>query len=266
MVPFTFTPAPPEIHLTNAPLERVLGQVRFSRAPELIEPEVEKALAADLKDYPVRDTVQGVALQLPGMQPQVESFRTFEDAEGAWKVTVASDFVALETGRYDSRSDFLSRLGRVLEAVAGVGAPPRVTRIGIRYLDRIVDPVGLANLVNPALLGWLPELADSDEVLNHQILQTLLHAPDGASKVQVRSLCLPENVSFDPLIQPVPKRSWVLDIDAFDETPTTFVPAATVDAVNALSQHAYSVFRWATTAAFLTRYGGTSAAKEGDHS
>jgi uncharacterized protein (TIGR04255 family) len=264
MVPFTFTPAPTEIHLTRAPLERVLGQVRFSRSPELVEPEAEKALAARLKDYPVRDTVLGVGLQLPGMQPQVESFRTFEDAEGAWKITVSSDFIALETGRYDSRSDFLARFERVLDAVADLGAPPRVTRVGMRYLDRIVDPTGLATLVNPALLGWLPELADPDQALNHQILQTLLQDPDGASKVQVRSLCLPENVSFDPLIQPVPSRSWVLDIDAFDETTSAFVPAGLLRTVTALAQHAYSVFRWATTPAFLSRYGAASNNSEGD--
>jgi uncharacterized protein (TIGR04255 family) len=226
--------------------------------PEIVDDENERVLAKLLEDdYPVRGLVQGVVLPLPGMStpPTPEHFRTFEDTEGLWKATVAPDFIALETSRYASRKDFLARLERLLSARGQVKAPPRVTRVGIRYTDRIENPQGLVEIVHPSLLGFLPELTEPDESLSNQVVQALLSDPSTGAQVQVRSLCLPPGLLFDSSIPPVPVQSWVLDIDSFNESPTAFEASALTDIVSTLAERAYQVFYWSVTDRFRDEFG-----------
>jgi uncharacterized protein (TIGR04255 family) len=257
-VSFDFGFVPEEVPLKTAPLVRVLCQIRYSPVPELVDDESERALASLLEgDYPIRGLVQGVVLPLPGMAtpPSPEHFRTFEDTESHWKVTLAPDFIGLETGQYDSRKDFLERLEKLLDALGTVRRPPKVTRVGMRYTDRIVSPQGLKGIVRPSLLGILPELTNPDEVLNNQVVQALLNDPESGSHVQVRSLCLPPNVLFDPSIQPVASQSWVLDIDAFNESSRMYETKSLVGTVSILAERAYQVFYWSVTDEFRTQFG-----------
>lgn len=257
-MPLDFQVYPDEVVLTDAPLIRVLCQIRYSAVPELVDNENERALAKLLTEQlPVRGLVQGMVLPLQAISAPVaqgEHFRTFEDPVGTWKATVAPDFVALETTQYGRRDEFLTSLAPVLRAVETVSRPPRVTRIGIRYTDRILNPEGVDALVHPALLGLLPELTDHDMVEN-QVVQTLIRDLPSARKVQVRSLCLPEGVSFDPSIDPVSVPSWVLDIDAFNESLRIWEHEVLMNEVEVLAKRAYQVFHWATRDAFRARYG-----------
>jgi uncharacterized protein (TIGR04255 family) len=230
----------------------------------LVDDENERVLARHLADLlPVRGLVQGMVLPLPGMSPsqnRVEQIRTFEDTDGVWKASVAPDFLALETTRYSRRADFLHRLRPVLDALNEVVTPPRVTRIGMRYTDRITDPEGLTSLANTALLGMLAEIEHAEWVEN-QVLQTLLVDSGTGTKVQVRSLCLPPHVGFDPSIEPVGVRSWVLDIDAFEEKPRRWESSVLVDAVEVLAKRSYQVFHWAVTDEFRARYAASPQGK-----
>lgn len=253
MVQFRFDPPPAEIPLPAAPLIRAIAQVRFTRVPELVTPQAEAALAAALRRFPIRGQAEGIAW-VPGGEPLRESYKTFEDLEDRWKITIAPDFLALETTNYVSRSDFVATLQEVLTGLSGVQAPPRVTRVGMRFIDRIENPSNLSALLNPALLGWIPDT--DDETLVHQIHQVLLLHPDKSAQVQVKSLCLPPGVSVDPAIPPIDQRSWVLDIDAFTEQRKAFEVEGIVGTVRRLAEMAYSVFRWSTTTEFLRRYGG----------
>jgi uncharacterized protein (TIGR04255 family) len=255
VLPFSFDVVPEEVHLKEAPLIRVLCQIRYSATPELVEAEAERALAeAVAADYPVRGSVQGVTIQF-GEQPVgvQELYRTYEDVAGQWKVTVAPEFVALETSNYEKRDDFLSRLSRVLQAIDEVRRPPQVQRVGIRYTDRVENPSDLTSMVNPALLGWLPNLND-DSVLEHQIVQVLLRHPATGHALQVRSLCLPPGVIFDGTIPPVDTSSWVLDVDAYDEHLATFDVQALSATARALAERSYQVFYWSVSDAFRDRY------------
>lgn len=264
---FDLKHVPDEVALVDAPLVRVLCQVRYSSVPELVDDDSERVLARLLEErLPVRGLVQGMVLPLPGFAaspPQAEHFRTFENPEGSWKATIAPDFVALETTHYDRRHDFLERLAPLLAAVDDVSRPPRVTRVGIRYTDRIVNPEDLPDLVNPALLGLLPELADRD-IMENQVLQTLIADSETSSKIQVRSLCLPGGVGFDPSIPPVSDRSWVLDIDAYNETSRSWDVHGLLDVVEMLAKRAYQVFHWAATETFREQFSrGKAGAEQG---
>jgi uncharacterized protein (TIGR04255 family) len=253
MVRFEFDPVPEEIPLPAAPLIRAIAQVRFTRVPELVNAKAEEALASALTRFPIRGQVEGLSW-VPGGDAIRESLKTFEDLEDRWKVTIGPEFLALETTNYLSRADFIATMREVLEGLATVQTPPRVTRIGMRFIDRIENPTDLQRLLNPALLGWIPY---TDEwTLSHQIHQVLLQHPDKTAQVQVKSLCLPPNVTVDPAINPVESRSWVLDIDAFTEQRHGFDVEAMSSTLLRLSEMAYSVFRWSTTNQFLVHFGG----------
>lgn len=252
---FSFDDMPDEVALSSAPLVRVLCQIRYSPTPELVDDQSERRIASLLGGvFPVRGSVEGV-LFIPGLNaaPQQDRMRTFENIDGTWKASVTPNFLALETTAYDRRTGFLDRLAKVLAAVEEVGAPPRVTRIGLRYTDRIEDPTGLRELVQPALLGMVAEVG-SDDLVENQIQQALLVDSANQAKVQVRSLCLPPRVGFDPSINPVESRSWVLDIDAYTELPRRWNPAELSRAAEVLATRAYQVFHWSVTEKFRETY------------
>lgn len=256
-VPFSFDVVPPEVHLERAPIVRTLSQVRFSPVPELVDDESERELARLLRDdYPVRGWAEGVSIPIPPAVDKVraEKFRTFEDTEGLWKITVSPEFLALETQGYGRREDFLKRMRDALSAVSEVRRPPKVTRVGLRYTNRIEDPQGISRLVNPTLLGWLPELEDG-ATLQHQVSQTMLKHPSDGSRILVQSLLLPPGAVFDPTIKASEKPSWVLDIDAFDERSQSF-GTELLGTVERLAIHSYQVFYWSVNEDFRNEYRG----------
>lgn len=246
---------PDDVALTAAPLVRVLCQIRYSSSPELVEDLNEQRIATHLTDIlPVRDSVEGVML-VPALNAahQQDRMRTFEDIEGQWKASVTPNFLALETTAYDRRTDFIEKLERVITAVQEVGAPPRTTRVGMRYTDRIEDPKRLRELVRPALLGMIAEVSD-DDLIENQIQQALIVDNENAARVQIRSLCLPPEVIFDPSISPVGSSSWVLDIDAYTEAPRAWDAGSLATTVETLAKRAYQVFHWAVTDEFRKTY------------
>src|SRR5262249_53345171 len=107
-------PPPAEVPLANAPLVRVIAQVRF---PLVVAVEQREFIApfqeAVRAKYPVlrQEQTQGVLLSPAGVAsvPAQTAWR-FSDIEGHWRVSLTPDFLALETTSYTSRSDFLSRL------------------------------------------------------------------------------------------------------------------------------------------------------------
>lgn len=248
----------PRIPLGRAPLVHVLCQVRFSPTPELVESEAAGlVLRSSLTPYPDHRVEHGVVVQLPPVAPQSSAAfaqRVLRSVDGAWTVTVAADFVALATTRYVDRGDFAQRLRTVLEAVAASGQPAVVERVGVRYVDRVEGPdllTNLSGLINPRLHGCL-DGDDPTVELQQQVVQASLRTE--TDEITVRSLVMPPNALYDPLVQPVPQHSWVLDIDAFTSARTAFDVEALAGTAARLGEHVHSTFRWAVTDTFLTAY------------
>lgn len=251
---------PPDVLLVNAPLIRVICQVRYSSTPELVDDDRERVIARALSSsMPVRGETQGSIVSIPNVAPsspvEFQRFRTFENQSGTWKATVTTDFVALETSAYTRRADFLDRLGAVLKALDLADHPAKITRIGTRFTDRIVEPTDLVRLVRPSLLGLLPHVEDSS-LIENQFIQALITQPETTDKVQVRSLFLPPNVGFDPSLAPVDQESWVLDIDSFNvDAGKTWSVDEIQSSAETLAKLAYQVFYWSTTDEFRAIYG-----------
>lgn len=260
---FTFEVEPPEVHLSKAPILRTLCQVQFAPVPELVDDANERLLASLLREnYPVRGWAQGMAIGLlpGGPSAPVEKLRTFEDTDGLWKITVASGFLALETAGYGSRADFMRRIGQILSAIAKVQAPPKVTRVGIRYTNRVRHPSELEGLVHPALLAWITHLGQGVS-LEMQAQQTVLRDREG-NRVLARSLLLPPGARFDPEIAEIPEESWVLDLDAFRDGGRPFDVPEISKVIEVLARRAYQVFHWSVTDKFRRIYGAEQDAEE----
>lgn len=254
-------PPPPEVPLSHAPLDRVIAQIAFPliasvQREDFIGP-FQEAIRG-IYPYLTREQIAGLVLGPSGITPaQLDTIWRFADGkpDWQWRVSLAPTFLALETRAYRSRDDFMARLQYVIETIGVHINPQVVDRIGLRYIDRIVDvrPDQLQAFIRPALLG----LAGTEMALGvHQSVHESLLATSWGQLV-VRTGYLPPNTTSDPsAIEPLPQPTFVLDLDMFDSASRTFESSALIDSARGFAERIYTFFRWAVTDDFLRKYGG----------
>ncbi len=256
-------PPPAEVPLDNAPLVRVIAQVRY---PLIASVESRSFIGpfqeAIRNDYPVLrpEESRSVALGPEGaVTTRSHVSWRFSDETQAWRVTLAPGFLALEAWQYTSRTDFLNRFRRVLTELHEHMTPRMVDRLGVRYIDRILgDNLGsLPQLVRPEVAGILTTpLAEN---AHQMVSQALFRLPEGNGRLMARWGCLPAHSTVDPAaVDPVDEPSWILDIDAFLEETSAFDVEMIGSRTRALAERIYSFFRWVVTDEFHRRYGGLS--------
>lgn len=254
-------PPPLEVPLENAPLVRVIAQVRF---PLLASVDNQDFIApfqeAIRKDYPALRPEQGrgVVLGPQGVvDTRINNVWRFLDSEGVWRVSLTSDFLALETTKYISRDDFLRRLEQVLAALRDHLNPQVIDRLGVRYIDRVVGENlrDLPNLVRPEVAGIMASPLANQAL--HAISENMFTLPDSAEQLLARWGLVPPQGTIDPAaIDAIDEASWLLDVDAFIAETRTFDVAVAVSQARKLTERVYTLFRWVVTDEFLRRYGG----------
>lgn len=254
-------PFPEEVPLSRAPLVRVLAQIRFVDVLKIKDEEFIADFQERLrKEYPDFNLEQTSKITMGPSGPQkVEQGKVwrFSNLDGNWRVSLEPNFVALETLKYVSRGDFLERLERVLAAVREHFEPAFARRVGVRYVDRIVDPEfsQVSKLVRNEMLGIVR--SDVHEHTEHTISQAIFTAPEG--KLNARWGMLPPEGVHDPMVmEPVEGKSWILDIDVFhefSEERAEFEVGKLTDVAHQLATRAYTFFRWSVTDEFLKAYG-----------
>lgn len=256
--PFTELP-PREVPLTNAPLVRVIAQVRF---PEILAVEQREFVAsfqeAIRATYPVlrQEQTQAVVVgPANAVQVKPQTAWRFADVEGKWRVSLTPEFLALETTQYTSRSDFFSRLHFLVAALDEHIEPKVVDRLGVRYIDRITGSVidDIASLVRPEVRGIAGTAISAHA--SHFLAETMFNLPD--ARVVARWGQLPPGATLDPAaIEPAPEKSWILDIDMSSVASIPFAVDRVVEVARQYAERVYTFFRWAVTDEFLRRYGG----------
>lgn len=252
-------PLPAEVPLKDAPLVRVIAQLRF---PVILSVE-QRDFVAPLQEairskYPVlrQDQTQEPLLgpsDVAPVKPQI-AWR-FSDAEGHWRVSLTPEFLALETTKYVSRSDFFGRLKEVAEALDEHVEPGQLDRLGVRYIDRITgDAVDdIAKLIRPEVRGITGTIAA--EHAAHALSESMFELSD--ARVLARWGYLPPGATVDPAaIEPAKEKSWILDLDMFSAAPMPFAVDRVVAKAQRYAERIYTIFRWAVTDDFLVRYGG----------
>lgn len=255
-------PPPPEIPLPSAPLIRVIAQVRFPLVTSVLKQEFIAPFQEAVRiDYAVLRAEQsrtvifgsdGAAQQSTGVVWR------FEDVDRGWRLSLAPDFLALETTRYVSRDNFLARFERVLVALRDHIDPPVIDRLGLRYIDRVVGddvPGVLPDLMRPEIAGILrTPLAG---YARHAIVENVFSLPEGTGNLMARWGLVPKSATVDPsAIEPTDQPSWLLDLDAFLTETRPFEIDAIVAETRGFAERIYSFFRWVVTKKFIERYGG----------
>lgn len=254
-------PPPAEVPLKDAPLVRVIAQLRF---PEILSVERREFVApfqeAIRSTYPVlrQEQTQTIVLGPAGMTPvKPQAAWRFSDTAGHWRVSLTPTFLALETTKYVSRSDFLARLRAVTEALVQHIKPGQLDRLGIRYIDRITGSAvdTLATLVRAELRGIAGTLAGTH--VTHALSESLFELAD--ARVLARWGSLPAGATVDPAaVEPAQDKSWILDLDMFSAAPMPFDVDRVLAEAQRYAERIYTIFRWAVTDEFLARYGGKS--------
>jgi uncharacterized protein (TIGR04255 family) len=253
-------PPPAEVPLRDAPLVRVIAQVRF---PEILALEQRDFVApfqeALRPTYPVlrQEQTQGLLLGPAGLAPAKPQIAwRFGDLDGHWRVSLTPEFLALETTKYGSRSDFFGRLRAVVEALDEHVEPKLIDRLGVRYINRITGAAvdDIAGLVRDEVRGISGTVAATHAA--HALSESMFELPD--ARILARWGRLPPGATVDPAaIEPAKEKSWILDLDMFSASAMPFAVDRVVADAQRFAERLYTIFRWAVTDDFLRRYGGT---------
>ena len=255
--------APPkEVPLPRSPLVRVLAQIRF---PPIVSIEKRDFIASFQEsireDYAILrpEQTRGMMLVPQGVFPmESQVIWRFSDLDNIWRVSLAPDFLALETTKYVSRDDFVNRLEVVVYALEKHVGPKVVDRLGVRYIDRITGSAvaKISDFVRKEVLGVIsaPLSGNAQRVL----CESLFQIPSSNSRLLARWGLIPSGETIDPnIIDAIAEPSWILDIDMFCAEQQSFNSERMIKDAKQFSERIYTFFRWAVTDTFLRFYGGS---------
>ncbi|WP_428277731.1 TIGR04255 family protein [Candidatus Palauibacter sp.] len=257
-------PPPPEVPLADPPLVRVIAQVRFP----LVASVEKRGFIASFQEavrefYPVLrpEEERSVVLGAQGVvDTRSNTLWRFNEARGAWRVTLAPEFLALETTKYSSRENFMERLRLILEALKEHVDPQVLDRLGVRYIDRVSGKnlSALPQLVRPEVAGVLvsPLAARAQRAISENVFIL----PDNAGQITARwGLLAPQSTTDPGALDAINEPSWILDTDAFQSFQAgsrQLEVDSVVEQARGFAERIYSIFRWAVSDEFLRRYGG----------
>jgi uncharacterized protein (TIGR04255 family) len=252
-----------EIFLPRAPLLLTLAQVRFPHSPELLSDENLGQIRDDLKaDYPIMREEKALSFVISPNGALTEGPPTgriirFKNKTETWQFSVGQDFMSLHTSAYTSREDFCSRFENVIRIVSSVASPIVIDRVGIRYINRFADDdlSDIGQLIAEPFLGLLSLDLTPAEILQN-FTQTILRLEEG--HITSRWGLVPEGTIIDTSLAPLHARSWILDVDVYQERKDDFVAVEIGQHVRRYADLAYRFFRLAVTDRLLNRAGDSN--------
>jgi uncharacterized protein (TIGR04255 family) len=205
-------------HLDNAPLKVALAQVRFPTVLAIERPaEVSsfQECLGEAYELAERQLTQHVRVFvgekiLDAPQPPVAEplFRFVDREHGRW-VALSSSSLGFEASTYQKFEDFASEFRRVLSHLVDLFRPKTQTRLGLRYINEIIDGRLAAKdftalIASPLVSPIGPELGtDVESSLN----EIRFRQPDG--RLVLRHGLVNED-------------TYLLDFDYFNENEVPF--------------------------------------------
>jgi uncharacterized protein (TIGR04255 family) len=250
------------VRLRDNPLALVLCQVRWPELGHLQTSMKSVALefGGQLAEYPIYEEVQGLSYQLTpeGVhQAAGDALFHWRSIDQKWHVVLGRRFITLYAVDYVDFEDFNTRLLTILQVVTSQLRIPLVDRIGMRYVNRLADPLLLANLsqyLPREVLGFAGLELESANVSLKTSTNFVRYDLDDVA-LQVKAALLGPNEVPDPAIAPVDVPSWVLDLDAFSEQLSAFDAESIASGVGKLSDSAYDFFKMIMTDELLAEFG-----------
>lgn len=256
-----------EVHLPQTPLATVVAQVQFPRILSIGGAEKVADFQEALRDtYPIltQDQFHQVTAGESGpfRVSHASAWRLADRQEHPhWRVSLGEGFVALDTGSYISRNDFMARLAVVLEAAEQSFRPASATRLGVRYIDRIAGDAAerVDELLAQKIVGVASRNPGQPDGLANSIVHMLTQVQFQASEdsvVLARWGKFPPNTTHDPeMLASVDDPSWVLDMDMSTSRSREFIANELVDKARTFAECLYWLFREMITDDFLAHYG-----------
>lgn len=250
----------PRVQLEAAPLVRVVAQARFTQILQVSNESFVAPFQEAIRDrYPElgRELQQQVVVTEQGAQMgSPATIWRFRDPDTTWQISLAPDFVALDTDRYTDRHDFFERLDSLMQVAAETVKPSLVTRLGVRYVDRVPGTElmhRLPDFVRAEILGL--ETVDLGE---GELVRELTEAQFVIDETHLKARWgyLPPHTSHEPSIPASESPSWLLDLDAFVRDLGRFNVEALAQMTRELSDVVYRFFRWVVSDEFLREHGG----------
>ncbi len=257
--PLTAQP-PEEVPLKDTPLILVIAQVRFPAILSIEKKDFVGSFQEAIREkYPILESEQTQTFVLGPqgvVQPTFQLTWRFIDTAGSWRVSLAPNFMALETTAYSSRRDFLERLEHLLIAFEPIFNPQIIQRFGLRYVNRLIgqDLQDISSLVKPEIAGLMT--AEFIEDIHQTVNESLFVIPNRGEEIIARWGLMPGDVTFTPDIEPVAESSWILDIDMSLSKNREFCIEELISEGRCFAERIYTFFRWAVKDDFLRRFGG----------
>jgi uncharacterized protein (TIGR04255 family) len=243
--------------LAKPPLDVALIEVRFAPVTEAITTEQMLAMrgfASELVRFdrlePARSEMVQVNVTPTGPQTTVQQKSDgwrLVTADGALSATLLPEALVIQTRNYLRWSVSLKPpLEALLGALAQVLPPSLVQRIGLRYVDRFVDPSAVnaaawQGRIDSHLLGVSGHPLLGDKIVGaQQQLEVSLGPTQGA---------VVRHGPFTDLA--VGSVSYLLDIDVYDGASVAFEAAALVATAERLNRTALSLFQAVLTPEYL---------------
>ena len=248
----------PRTHYVNAPAHEVICQLRFPTILTInaAEPaDFQEAIRGEFPQYARRQDVTPPKLSGLGgpnvqvqQQPPVTNHH-FLSADGAWKLNLTKDFIALSTLRYPGWEEFARQLDKPLAAFIKLYKPAYFQRVGLRYVNIFsrarlgLEDTPWAELFAPAYTGPLrePDVREEDclncgcdlRVKLDSSCQAKIHAGPGRIKSNAPGAAADTEVKF----------IFDLDLSMNGSTPCTLAAAA----LETLHGHGGRIFEGAVT-------------------
>ncbi len=225
----------------NNPLAEVVCQIRFSpisntdRLFDTFKSSLSSLGFVDFREEksipivpPIVSDLGEIRIEIP--QIQIQHFST---AEGQWRVSVCTEFLALTCLKYSSWDEYYDRLFSVIQIANEVLQDTPLVRVGLRYKDVIErEPLGLTgvpwhHLLSSFLLGSMAPnaLADGQTPSENEILsataQSILRLENSTVLLQSALLTSTDNQ----------RKAFLIDADFFVEGEIP--PMTNVDALKA---------------------------------
>jgi uncharacterized protein (TIGR04255 family) len=190
-------------------------------------------------------------LLLSARQPKLNRHE-FSTADGAWRITLASNFMALKSTAYLNRGQFREMLSQPLKALLTVYGPAYFDRIGLRFVDFLVPAhFGLEGtpwhkLVSMSLAGILADETVSSHTREFSG-ESQIELPEKRGKVTLRFGLADNNNTKE--------RGFLIDSDFF--TTEHQDTNAIQDTLDYFHNSAGRLFRWAISDVVHTALGPT---------
>lgn len=257
----------PALSLARSPLVLVLAQIRFSAvlAIDKYVPAFQERLRAEGFPRFQQEQVRSIELALGNVTQREMTRWHFRNRDASSAVMLTTEFMAIQTNRYESFERFLQMTRLATDAFVQEARPSLVERVGLRYVNLIrpTEGEGFPKYLRPGLLG----LREEDLGVEHQIhrFEMVGQTPSGSLLVTRLAVSqdgtfLPPDLSDNPLDYETTLSAGevvaVLDIDHFDIAPFDFDPGGIEERLWRLHDRTDLVFRSAVTEDALDHWEG----------